>query len=138
MWRFAMKKTAAVRVGMTLAVSGCAEAPDDISGHYVSPLQFHDYSCDQLGQELARINTRTVELIGHQQGEATKDAVALGAGILFWPALFFMVGGSRAEELARMKGEIAAIEQAAIQRNCKDVSAMIGESRDAAENQAGQ
>jgi len=49
-----------------------------------------------------------------------------------------MIGGSRAEELARMKGEIAAIEQAAIQRNCTDISAMIGESRDAAKNQAGQ
>jgi hypothetical protein len=39
--------------------------------------------------------------------------------VLFWPAAFFVKGdGQNAAELARLKGEFEAIEQASIQKNC--------------------
>jgi hypothetical protein len=46
--------------------------------------------------------------------------VATGVGIvLFWPALFFIKGeGASAGEVARLKGEMDAIEQASIRKNC--------------------
>jgi hypothetical protein len=39
--------------------------------------------------------------------------------VIFWPAAFF-VGGDKqnAAELARLKGEMDAIEQASIRKNC--------------------
>ena len=128
-----MKKAVAVMVSVSLAVSGCAKSPDNRSGAYTSPLQYQGHSCDQLQQELSRISARAAEVAGQQSSQATKDAVALGVGlILFWPALFFMFGGDKGEELARMKGEIEAIEQAAIQKNCLSVASQISKQREAA------
>ena len=44
----------------------------------------------------------------------------MGVGlVLFWPSLFFIKGdGATAAELGRLKGEMDAIEQASIQKNC--------------------
>ncbi|WP_200241917.1 hypothetical protein [Lamprobacter modestohalophilus] len=43
----------------------------------------------------------------------------MGVGlVLFWPALFFLAGGDKKDELARLKGEYDALEQAAIQKDC--------------------
>ena len=44
-------------------------------------------------------------------------ALIIGA-VIFWPALFFMIGGDREEELARLKGEYEALESAAIANEC--------------------
>jgi hypothetical protein len=52
--------------------------------------------------------------------QRTNDQIATAAAIvIFWPAAFF-VGGDKqnAAELARLKGEMDAIEQAAIRKNC--------------------
>jgi len=100
-------------------VTACATPPDKISGSYVSPLQYSDYSCDQTKQELMRVNRRVVEVTGAQKKHADNDAVAMGVGlVLFWPALFFLAGGDKKDELARLKGEYDALEQAAIQKDC--------------------
>jgi hypothetical protein len=41
------------------------------------------------------------------------------AVIIFWPAAFFIGGDKQnAAELARLKGEMEAIEQASIRKNC--------------------
>ena len=38
---------------------------------------------------------------------------------VFWPALFFVKGDdAKTAELARLKGETEAIEQASIRKNC--------------------
>ena len=109
-----------------LAVStGCSTKADNVSGTYVSPLQYQSYNCNQIRQELTRVNRRVMEVAGKQDSAAAKDAVALGVGlVIFWPALFFMVGGDRKEELSRLKGEYEAIEVAAIEKEC-DVAAEI-------------
>lgn len=102
-----------------LIVSGCASPPDKISATYVSPLQYSDYSCNQIKHELLRVNRRIVEVSGAQQKEADKDAVAMGVGmVVFWPALFFLAGDDKKDELGRLKGEYEALEQAAIQKDC--------------------
>lgn len=58
---------------------------------------------------------------GVQDSKATNDAVATGVGVvLFFPVLFFIKGDSTTgAELARLKGEMEAIEQASIQKGCK-------------------
>lgn len=48
--------------------------------------------------------------------------------VLFWPALFFMMGDDQEEELASLKGQYDALEQAAIQKDC-DVADEIAEAR---------
>lgn len=64
--------------------TGCATRPEKISAAYVSPLQYQTYSCSQVGQELARVNRKILELTSSQQKEADKDAVALGVGLVLF------------------------------------------------------
>ncbi len=110
-------------------LAGCATPPEKISSAYVSPLQYQGYSCNQIRQELIRVNRKILEVSGQQSKEANKDAVALGVGlVLFWPALFFMIGEDKKEELARLKGEYEALENIAIQKDC-DIAAELEEAK---------
>lgn len=115
-----MKKTIAVAVSAALALSACATAPDRISATYVSPLQYQHYDCEQIRTELVRISSRVTEVTGQQQREANNDAIAMGVGlVLFWPALFFLAGGSdKKEELGRLKGEYDALQVAGTEKRC--------------------
>lgn len=101
-------------------VSGCATSPKDIAPAYVSPVLYQNLSCEQLAAEAARVSNAAAVASGQQQAQAGKDAAMVGVSlILFWPAIFF-VGGDKASaaEIARLKGEMQAIEQANIARNC--------------------
>ena len=63
---------------------------------------------------------KAAEIAGVQSNKATGDAVAMGVGlVLFWPSLFFIKGdGTTAAEVAHLKGEMDAIEQASIKKKC--------------------
>lgn len=102
------------------SLAGCASNADKIGASYISPLQYQNYSCVQLGDEAQRVSGRVAQLSGVQDQKASSDALATGVAIvLFWPAAF-MIGGNdqNAAELARLKGEFEAVERASIQKNC--------------------
>jgi len=111
-------------INIALAIStilvGCAEKSNDITPTYVSPLQFQSYSCRQLSQEAQRISSRASSVAGVQDKNAENDAVATGVAlVLFWPAAFFIRGNKQnSAELARLKGELEAVEKMSIQKNC--------------------
>lgn len=114
-----MKKLLAA-VTATALLAGCATSPKDIAPAYVSPVLYQNLSCQQLAAEAARVSAAAAAATGAQQQQASKDATMVGVSmILFWPAMFF-VGGDKgnAAEVARLKGEMQAIEQANIQKNC--------------------
>lgn len=114
---------------LAVALGACAAKSNTIQPAYVSPLQYQDYSCKQIRNEMARISRRVNEVSGVQDKQASKDSVALGVGlVLFWPALFFMIGDDQKEELSRLKGEYDALEQAANAKEC-DVSREIENAR---------
>ena len=102
------------------SLAGCASSSSEITPHYVSPIQYHALSCQQLAAEGARVSQRANQLAGVQDEKSTNDAIATGVGaVLFWPSLFFIKGdGQTAAELGRLRGEFEAIEQASIQKNC--------------------
>jgi hypothetical protein len=99
---------------------GCAKHPDKIAAQYVSPIQYDNYTCDQISNEMRRLTTHISELAGKQEKAASGDSVKMGVGlVLFWPTLFFLDGNSpQAAEYAKLKGEFAALEQTAIKKNC--------------------
>jgi hypothetical protein len=102
------------------ALGGCASSAADITATYVSPITYQSFTCAQLGQEAQSISARAAALSGAQDSQRTKDAVATTAAvIIFWPAAF-LVGGDKqtAAELAQMKGQMVAVEQASIQKKC--------------------
>ncbi len=107
-------------VASALALGGCATRSENISAAYVSPIQYQSYSGAQLQEEAARVSARAAVASGAQDQKATTDAVATGVGVvLFWPALFFIKGDAgSAQEVAQLKGDMDAIEQANIQKKC--------------------
>lgn len=112
-------KTALLAACAAMTLCACATAPGNIQAEYISPLQYQSYSCEQLAQESQRIGQQVATVTGQQQQKANNDALATGVGVvLFWPALFFLAGGDHKTELAHLKGENDAIQQAAIQKNC--------------------
>jgi hypothetical protein len=92
----------------------------DIAEAYVSPLQYQGLSCTQIKEEAARISARAAIASGAQDQNATNDTIATTAAvILFWPAAFLIKGnGANAQEVAQLKGDMDAIEQANIQKKC--------------------
>jgi hypothetical protein len=103
-----------------LALAGCASSSADITPAYVSPVIYQSYTCQQLALEAQGVSARAAQLTGAQNKQRTNDAVATTAAIvIFWPAAF-LVGGDKqtAAELAQMKGQMNAIEQASIAKKC--------------------
>jgi hypothetical protein len=114
-----MRKNIVV-IGMALTLAGCATRSGDIAAAYVSPIQYQSYSCGQLREEAARVSSRAAIASGAQDQNATSDAVATGVAlVVFWPAAFMLKGNSaNAQEVAQLKGDMDAIEQANIRKRC--------------------
>jgi hypothetical protein len=108
----------AAMVAVTLA--GCASKSADITPAYVSPVMYQGYTCPQLAQEAQGVSTRAAQVSGAQDKKRTDDQIATGVAIVvFWPAAFFVGGdGPASAELAQLKGQMTAIEQASIQKKC--------------------
>ncbi len=103
-----------------LGLLGCASSSKDISSTYVSPLQYKEYSCDQVTAELDRVTTRSTQLGGKLDQAAANDKKITGAGaLIFWPALFALGGNKEQEaEYSKLRGEHDALSQVAVQKNC--------------------
>jgi len=105
----------------TTLLIGCATQPKDLPTAYVSPLQYQNYSCDQISMEMNRVSRKVNELRGDLKEEADNDSAQMALGlIIFWPALFFLEGGDGADaaEFSRLKGEFEALENISIQKSC--------------------
>ena len=113
-------KTGVAGIAAALALGACASRPDDISAAYVSPLPYQQLDCEQLAAEAQRVSTSAAVAAGAQNQQASNDAVATTiAVVVFWPALFLIKGdNAKAAEVARLKGEMQAIEQASIAKRC--------------------
>lgn len=115
-----MKSSIFAIAAIAALVSGCATNPKDIAPSYVSPVLYQNLTCEQLAHEAQRVSNAAAVAMGAQQNQASKDAAMTGVSlILFWPAAFFIGGDKQtAAEVARLKGEMQAIEQANISKNC--------------------
>ncbi|MGO4525335.1 hypothetical protein AB4097_10780 [Microvirga sp. 2MCAF35] len=113
-------KSAAIAVSLSLTAAGCASRSEDVAAAYVSPMAYSSYSCRELSVEAQRVSAAAAAAAGAQDSSRTKDAVATTAAIvIFWPAAFFVGGnGAQTAELARLKGQMQAVEEASIQKRC--------------------
>ena len=105
---------------MGIVLSGCASKSSEITAAYVSPISYQSYTCQQLGMEAQAISAKAAELSGAQDQKRTNDQIATGVAIVvFWPAAFLVGGdGQVAAQLAQLKGQLNAVEQASIQKKC--------------------
>jgi hypothetical protein len=87
---------------------------------YISPVTYEGYTCAQLSEEAQRVSVRAAQAAGVQDQKSTNDKVAMGVGlVIFWPALLFTKGNDETTaELARLKGQMDAIEEVSIKKRC--------------------
>ena len=102
-----------------MIVNACSKSSKEIVGLYVSPLEYADYSCDQIKSEMIRVSTKvrtlTIELNKNKENSIIKRAVT----ILLFPLVFVDIDTKELEaELARHKGEHEALDKVATQKNC--------------------
>ena len=113
-----------VSIGAGLAalsiLAGCATRAENITASYTSTVGYSGLSCNQIRGEAQAISQAATAASGAQNSKATKDAVAVGVAlVVFWPAVFFVGGdGAQAAEVARLKGEMQAIETASRRKGC--------------------
>lgn len=105
---------------LLVVCAGCASSSSEITAQYISPLQYQNLTCEQIGGEAQRVSARAAQVAGIQDQKATNDAWATGIGlVVFWPSLLFVKGdGQTAAELGRLRGEFEALERAGVQKNC--------------------
>ncbi|WP_262029941.1 hypothetical protein [Microvirga sp. Mcv34] len=115
-----IKTFAALATALSLTAAGCASRSEDVAAAYVSPMAYSSYSCRELGMEAQRVSAAAAAAAGAQDSSRTKDVVATTAAVVvFWPAAFFVGGnGAQTAELARLKGQMQAVEEASIQKRC--------------------
>lgn len=121
-----MKKNlcAVASAAAVLLLAGCASQPDSIVSQSASTLPYEDYNCKQIGREMVRVNDRVITLYDRLEKMADDDAGAMAVGlIVFWPALFLLEGGDgpEADEYARLRGEMDALQKVGIQKSCSDI-----------------
>ena len=101
-------------------LAGCATRAENITASYTSTVGYSGLSCNQIRGEAQAISQAAAAATGAQNSKATKDAVAMGVAlVVFWPAAFLVGGdGAQAAEVARLKGEMQAIETASRRKGC--------------------
>ncbi|TPI64272.1 hypothetical protein FJ420_17090 [Mesorhizobium sp. B3-1-3] len=115
-----MKNCYVAALCAAVSLAGCATPPEKIQASYVSPILYENLTCEQLALEATNISRRATEAAGVQNKKAGQDAAVVAVGVIvFWPALFFANGdGASAAEVARLKGEMQAIEDASTVKKC--------------------
>jgi hypothetical protein len=103
-----------------LVAAGCAKDANQVGATYISPVLYESYTCPQLADEAQRVSSRAAQSAGVQDQKSTNDKVVMGVGlIVFWPALLMTKGNDEnTAELARLKGQMDAIEQTSIKKRC--------------------
>ena len=99
---------------------GCAHSSEEIAAQPVPTSTFDGYECTKIASEGDRISARLAELKTEIDETADDDELMTTVGILaFPPLLFFLKGdGAEAGEYGRLKGEYAALQEVAAQKQC--------------------
>jgi hypothetical protein len=114
------KRTRAMKKQMVLltllwVLTGCATRPEKIAPSYVSDMTYRNWECDELAREQSILASKIASESDAQQKASAKDA----AGVFFLGIpVASMSGEDRAYEIARLKGELKALERATMAKNC--------------------
>ncbi len=76
-----MKKVISILI-VSSFIGGCAQDSNSIEAHYVSPMEYRGYNCQQLEIEMVQTSNRAKRLVGQIDERASQDAVAVAGGLL--------------------------------------------------------
>lgn len=109
-------KMAAVLI-TALTLAGCANRPETIRASFVSHEKYAELNCERLSDRLADTRTELVKYSKMQDSKANGDAV----GVFLLGIPFSKLSGDHEGDVARLKGEVEAIDTAQIKAKCKPV-----------------
>jgi hypothetical protein len=94
-----------------LLATGCATAPENIAPAYVSYLPYMQYTLEQLGQEEGRLQAALSAASDAQRNARSNDTLGV---ILIGLPVSSLSGSNQASNVARLKGELEAVQKAII------------------------
>lgn len=104
-----------VAAGLAAVLSGCAKDPESIAPSYVSEVGYRSWSCQQLGEESARVGEALTRASAQQSNARTNDIVGV---VLIGLPVSSLSGDNIAPEVARLKGEQETLRKVMITKNC--------------------
>lgn len=110
-----MKKLLVLNILLICALAACAmpTKPSQITGIYVSPVKYADYSCKDLITELASLSRRENQLVIAQKQRYSSSQ---------WQAFWIGYGdgdGIEASELANVRGERNSVVTMIDKKECE-------------------
>ena len=102
-----------------LALGACAPTPESIAPAYVSEVPYRTWTCDQLGEEQARLAQALSTASIQQSNARSNDTVGI---ILIGMPVGSMSGQSIAPQIALYKGQQEAIHRASIRNSCSELT----------------
>ena len=110
-----------VKVGLGVAVlaatAACANRPESIHASYVSHEKYAYLDCPALALKMSETKEELARMSKLQDEKATGDAI--GVFLILVPVS--KLTGDYEGDVARLKGEVEAIETAQIKARCKTV-----------------
>lgn len=107
-------KNSLLIVALTLSLVACANRPESIRASFVSFEKFTHLECVALLKKMADTRSELDKFSKLQNDKATGDAV--GVFLILVP--FSKLSGDHEGDVARLKGEVEAIETAQIKNRC--------------------
>ena len=109
------RRFGAALVAPTLFLTSCAQTPEEVRPAYVSSVAYGSWDCRSLGEEQARLQAALTAASGQQNQTRAND---VAGWVLIGLPVGSMSGGNVAPEIANYKGQIEAVQQAMIRKNC--------------------
>lgn len=97
-----------------LALAGCAAKPEDIPPAYVSHMLYEPYTLEQLRGEEQRLQQALATASDAQRKARSNDTAGV---ILLGLPVSSLSGSNQAANIARLKGELEAVQKAIALKN---------------------
>jgi hypothetical protein len=117
-WEF-QKVRGLVFLAIFMLLAGGRPTLAEIRSTYVSPFTYSKYDCLQLVREARALSARAAAMGGLQPSPRKGDANDTKSAVIRWPGVFALLGDrSVADDLALMRGQMFAIEEASVRSQC--------------------
>ena len=102
-----------------IILASCGSSLAEPKSTYVPPFPYLGFDCPQLAQEARALSSRSAKVAGLQQSDPIVHGTENNSTTIRWPKAFSLVGDSSiADKLALMRGQMIAIEEASVRRQC--------------------
>ena len=101
--------------GFCIGLIGCAANPESIAPAYVSYVTYQSWTCRQLAEEQSRLIAALSSASDAQRTARANDTMGV---ILLGLPVSSLSGSNQASNVARLKGELDAVQKAMTVKGC--------------------